>query len=217
MVAATWGANNGITASISDSQGNLYATAVGPTVLQPGVNYSKGQIFYAANSKGGANTVTITLTNQPGAYLDFYLHEYGGIAASSPLDQVASATGNGVTVNSGSVTTQSNELLFGFGVAPSISSAGNGFTLRQAADGNATADRNVNTGGTYNATFTSSGGNWIGQLATFKAAPLATYAIMASSTPAIAIGRVKYRLSASQSQPAGTYTTLITYTILGTF
>ncbi len=42
-------------------------------------------------------------------------------------------------------------------------------------------------------------------------------AIMASSTPAIATGRIKHRLSVPQSQTAGTYTTLITYTILGTF
>jgi hypothetical protein len=41
--------------------------------------------------------------------------------------------------------------------------------------------------------------------------------IMASSTPAIATGRVKYRLSASPSQTAGVYSTVITYTILGTF
>jgi hypothetical protein len=41
--------------------------------------------------------------------------------------------------------------------------------------------------------------------------------IMASSTPAIATGRVKYRLSAPTNQATGTYTNLITYTILGTF
>jgi hypothetical protein len=41
--------------------------------------------------------------------------------------------------------------------------------------------------------------------------------IMASSTRAIATGRMKYRLSAPQSQATGTYTTVVTYTILGTF
>src|SRR5207237_8225774 len=42
-------------------------------------------------------------------------------------------------------------------------------------------------------------------------------AIMASSTPASVTARIKHRLSAGNSQAAGTYTTLITYTILGTF
>lgn len=42
-------------------------------------------------------------------------------------------------------------------------------------------------------------------------------AIMASSTPAIATGRIKHRLSAPSSAAAGTYTTMIMYTILGTF
>jgi len=41
--------------------------------------------------------------------------------------------------------------------------------------------------------------------------------VMSSSTAATATGRVKYRLSASAAQAAGTYTTIITYTILGTF
>jgi hypothetical protein len=41
--------------------------------------------------------------------------------------------------------------------------------------------------------------------------------VMSSSTAATATGRVKYRLSTGAAQPAGTYTTIITYTILGTF
>jgi len=42
-------------------------------------------------------------------------------------------------------------------------------------------------------------------------------AIMASSTPASVTARIKHRLSVGNAQAAGTYTTLITYTILGTF
>jgi hypothetical protein len=42
-------------------------------------------------------------------------------------------------------------------------------------------------------------------------------AIMSSTTPASVTGRIKIRLSAGAAQAAGTYTTLITYTILGTF
>ena len=41
--------------------------------------------------------------------------------------------------------------------------------------------------------------------------------IMASSTPASATGRIKYRISAGSSQPAGDYKTIITYTITPTY
>ncbi len=41
--------------------------------------------------------------------------------------------------------------------------------------------------------------------------------IMSSSTPAIATGRVKYRLSVPTNQAPGTYTNTIVYTIMGTF
>jgi len=42
-------------------------------------------------------------------------------------------------------------------------------------------------------------------------------AIMSSTTPATVTARIKHRLSVGASQVAGTYTTLITYTIFGTF
>jgi hypothetical protein len=42
-------------------------------------------------------------------------------------------------------------------------------------------------------------------------------AVMSSSTPATATGRIKFRLSPGSAQPAGTYTTLITYIITGTY
>ena len=41
--------------------------------------------------------------------------------------------------------------------------------------------------------------------------------VMSSSTAATATGRVKYRLSTSAAQPAGTYTTVISYIITGTY
>jgi hypothetical protein len=41
--------------------------------------------------------------------------------------------------------------------------------------------------------------------------------VMSSSTAATATGRVKYRLSTSAAQPAGKYTTIISYTIYATY
>jgi len=45
----------------------------------------------------------------------------------------------------------------------------------------------------------------------------AAQTIMSSSTPATAKGRIKFRLSPGSAQPAGTYTTIITYIITGTY
>jgi len=45
----------------------------------------------------------------------------------------------------------------------------------------------------------------------------APQSIMASTTPAIATSRVKYRLNRSAAQPAGTYTNLVSYSLTGTY
>jgi len=42
-------------------------------------------------------------------------------------------------------------------------------------------------------------------------------AIMVSSTPASASGRVKHRLSAGSEQPAGDYANVISYTLMATY
>jgi hypothetical protein len=41
--------------------------------------------------------------------------------------------------------------------------------------------------------------------------------VMSSSTNATATGRIKFRLSPGSAQAAGTYTTIITYIITGTY
>jgi hypothetical protein len=50
--------DNAGTVAVTDSTGNGYASAVGPT--QPGGGGGNAQIFYAREVAGGANTVTAT-------------------------------------------------------------------------------------------------------------------------------------------------------------
>src|SRR6266498_3264537 len=69
------------TVSISDSSGNTYASAVGPT-LWNSRKYSV-QVFYARNIKGGADTVTARFSTALTSFGIVYIHEY------SQLDQVA--------------------------------------------------------------------------------------------------------------------------------
>ena len=210
--------NNHHVSSISDTEGNTYATAT-LAVTSPGTNV--GQIFYAQNIKGGANTVTVALDGSTTQYTDLYLLEYAGLATSGALDVTSTASGTGNSVTSGAATTTvQNELIFGYGSGDGGTySSGFLFNGRSTFDGNIAEDETVNAAGSYTATASLSGSyGWTMSMATFKGASIASTALMSNTGPvASSIGRVKYRLSHGPLQAAGSYSTVVTYTILGTF
>ena len=106
-----WGDTTSSISSINDTQGNTYSRAVGPT-SGTGLQQS---IYYAKNTIGGSNKVTVTF-NQAAAYPDVRVLEYSGADTTNPLDVTAAGTGTGTAANSGSATTaSSNELIFGAG------------------------------------------------------------------------------------------------------
>src|ERR1051326_5949618 len=81
--------------TVTDTSGNSYALAVGPTAGK-GVTQS---IYYATNiaaAGAGLNTVTVKFTNAA-AYPDVRILEYSGIDPASPLDGSMGAQGNGPT------------------------------------------------------------------------------------------------------------------------
>ena len=81
-----------------------------------------------------------------------------------------------------------------------------------------TEDMAVSAVGTYDATANGAGSNWSMQMATFKATQGVGQTLMSDSGPVTnSTGRVKYRVSHGPLQAAGTYSTVITYTLLGTF
>src|SRR6185437_4084920 len=197
--------------SVGDTQGNTYAQA---TALN-GV-----AIWYAKNIAGGGDTVTANFAST--GFSVIYIHEYAGLDASAPLDQVSSQTGTGTAVSSGAkTTTQANELIFGYAaVNDYVKSGGAGFTVRQSAGGNMSEDMIVSTTGSYAAIFTqnNNGGNlgWVGSMATFKAAsggpPPTLQSISVTPTnPSIGVGGTPLQLTAT-----GTYSDSSTQNITGT-
>src|SRR5262249_21946773 len=160
--------------SVTDTRGNTYVLAAGPTV-----NSAAQSIYYARNILGAAanaNTVTVKLDGTSN-YVDLRIAEYRGVGTSAPLDKVASATGIGTTASSGfATTTYTNELLIGAGYSgATITGPGAGYTRRvTTVNTNILEDRIVSATGSYSATASVSPSVfWIMQMVTFRAATTA--------------------------------------------
>ncbi len=175
IVVVGWNNSTATVGNVTDSSGNVYAVAVGPTV-QSGV--ATQTIYYAKNivaAAANANTVTVTF-NGAAAFPDIRIVEYSGIDTTSPLDVTAAASGSSATSSSGSATTTvANELIFGANlVQTGTTAAGSGFTKRviTVPDADIAEDRIVSATGSYSATApVSPSGQWIMQMATFKRHP----------------------------------------------
>ena len=158
--------------SLTDTAGNVYTLAVGPTVW--GTNYHAAT-YYASNIVAGAVPLTITakLTANATSFFELYALEYQGVSTGSPLDQVSAATGTGTAMNSGSqTTTQANELIYGYGAGASVTvTVGATYTARSIFDANFAADKTVAVAGSYNVTGTNGAADqWVTQMVTFKGA-----------------------------------------------
>ncbi|HEU0047959.1 MAG TPA: fibronectin type III domain-containing protein, partial [Nitrososphaera sp.] len=154
--------------SVTDSAGNAYFSAVGPTPWNS--NRYNTQVFYAKNIRGGTDTVTARFSMAVRSFGIVYAHEYAQLDQVSPVDAVAGAVGSGSTMNTGLVpTTNPNDLLFGAGVSSyAVTSAGNGYTARSTAEGNITEDRVVSAPGSYSATAIQNGTFWAMQIVAFR-------------------------------------------------
>jgi hypothetical protein len=168
VVTVMWGDTTSTVASVTDSRGNVYALAAGPT---KGAALTSST-YYAKNIAVGSNTVTVKF-NQTAAFPNANVLEYSGVDTTSPLDVNASATGDGTTANSGSATTTSaNELIIGAGNAQnSFTAPGSGFNKRIInAYGGIAEDQIASTPGSHDAVATLQSGNWVMQMVAFKAA-----------------------------------------------
>src|SRR5205814_7952204 len=158
--------------SVTDSKGNPYQRAVGPTtqagLATQSIYYATGIAAAAANT----NAVTVTFTG-PATYADIRAAEYSGVDPANPVDVTAAAQGSGTMSNSGSaVTTNGNDLLVGANVVQTVTSAaGAGFTNRviTSPNGDILEDRIVSVPGSYSATAPLSSGAWIMQMVAFRA------------------------------------------------
>jgi uncharacterized repeat protein (TIGR01451 family) len=171
VVAIGWGTPNAQVISVSDTTGNVYTVAATPTV-QTGVQAHV--IFVAANigpAAANANAVTVTF-NAAVDYPDVRIAEYGGLAATNPVEAAAGAVGTGTTANSGTITTTSaNVLLVGANyVTATTTDPGAGYTSRvvTSPDGNILEDRIVTAAGSYTATASVSSGSWVMQVVALR-------------------------------------------------
>jgi len=172
VVVVGWNNSTATVSSVTDSSGNVYARAVGPTVISGVASQS---IYYAASIAGAAanaNTVTVAFSGSA-AYPDIRILEYAGIAATNPFDAGAAASGSTSPASSGAATTtNANDLLIGADLTVNeTAAAGAGFTSRMITvpDADIVEDRIVTATGSYTATAAiNPAGPTIMQLAAFK-------------------------------------------------
>jgi hypothetical protein len=173
VVIVGWNDSTAIVTSVTDTKGNAYSLAVGPTSNSGHVQ----SIYYAPNIAGAVangNAVTITFS-VAASFPDIRVLEYSGIDPVSPLHAIAAATGNDQTSNSGPMTVSvPNVLLVAANtVATTTGAAGAGFTSRviTSPDGDIAEDRVASTTGSYTATAPLDGsGPWVMQMVAFKGA-----------------------------------------------
>ncbi len=164
VVVVGWHQTAATVKSVSDSAGNSYRLAIGPTA---GNGYEQS-IYFAASIAGGSDKVTVSFS-QSATYPDVRIVEYQGYAA---LDAVAGGTGSGTSDSSGLATTaHAGELIVGANTVNTANlNPGSGFTQRvyTSPDSNIVEDKTVTSAGTYsaNSTLNESGG-WVMQMATF--------------------------------------------------
>ncbi|HET7540231.1 MAG TPA: fibronectin type III domain-containing protein, partial [Polyangiaceae bacterium] len=171
VVIVGWNDTISSISSVTDTRGNVYQLAVGPTVR---AGFATQAIYYAKNIAAGSNSVNVVF-DRAADYVDLRILEYTGIDPTTALDVTASATGSSATANSGAVTTtNANDLIVGANMVSTWTSApGTGFSPRVVTnpDGDIAEDRIVSAVGSYSATATlGSPGDWIMQLAAFRAA-----------------------------------------------
>lgn len=113
IIVAVQVGTNGRTVTVSDTNVNTYTQHRN----QAGGTDHEIYLVAAPNCAAGANTVTVAISGAA-ASVSFSIYEYSGIATSSPLDQVNSATASSAHADSGDITTTTNEqLLFSIGAA----------------------------------------------------------------------------------------------------
>jgi hypothetical protein len=173
--ASGWG-NLPVAAPVTDNAGNAYAIA-GARQTTPGKSWSV--IYYAANAKAGATTVTFT-TAAAGTQVSMSVAEFSGVAAAAPLDKSAGAApaAAGTAPSSGNMTpATTGELLIGSGThdGTTTTTAGAGSTMIAVAEDSVTQQplameyRVLTTTAATPATFTlASGFQWAQNGALFK-------------------------------------------------
>lgn len=134
--------------ALTDSAGNPYGRAVGPTQGQGLLAGQQQEIWFASSSiPGNAVVVTATFSNAFDAEKSITAHEYTGAALVNTLDSASAATGATATPSSGPAAA----------------------TQRSSIKANASEDQRTTAPGPVAATFTvAAAQDWIAQVAVFR-------------------------------------------------
>ena len=141
IVAVGWRDDNAAgvdVSSISDTAGNTYVRAVGPTTAI----YGRQSIYYARNivaAAASANTVTVTMSDVV-RWPNVRIMEYSGLDTASPLDAAAANTSvEGAETATSTVTlatTNANNLLVATNYVASTTASGDlNYTARMITGG----------------------------------------------------------------------------------
>jgi hypothetical protein len=175
VVIVGWSDSTTQVSSVSDTSGNVYHLAVGPTVLKGSASQS---IYYASNIVAAAartNIVTVSFTSAP-SFPDVRVLEYSGIDPVAPVDAVTAQTAQySTTTSTDPVTTNyAMDLLV---AANCVETWTNGpslyFTLRllTSPDGDIAEDSIATVPGSYSASAPLSDAGWsVMQMVAFRAA-----------------------------------------------
>jgi regulation of enolase protein 1 (concanavalin A-like superfamily) len=175
VVVVGWNDSTAKVQSVTDTTGNAYVLAVGPTVHS---GFASQAIYYAKNiqsAAAGANVVKVVF-DQAAQWPDIRIAEYRGLDTTNPLDVKVAAQGDSASSSSGAVsTTSANDLLVGANLSTVgiTTGAGTSFTGRVITnpDGDILEDRIVTATGSYSASAPlGASGPWIMQMVAFRAA-----------------------------------------------
>jgi prepilin-type N-terminal cleavage/methylation domain-containing protein len=162
VIEVDWSSSGNLT-SLSDSQGNTL-TQIGTEQNNTFSGGIESRLYYAANIKGGADTVTAIVTGSP-VWNELYVGEYSGAGS---LDGFSITTSTSASFTSGNITTtKKNDLLFGAEIDSGIATSSAGWNTRLTVDTNVVADTIAPLLGSYAFTGSSSNGS-IAWIAAFK-------------------------------------------------
>jgi hypothetical protein len=173
VVVIGWTDTVATISSVSDTAGNNYVLAAGPTMQ--GTNATQS-IYYAKNIFGaaaGVTTVTVVFS-VPASFPDLRILEYAGADQTNPLDDAAGAAGTSTDASAFLTTTNANDqIVAGDFIQTGTPGPGAGFTNRMITSPNSdiVEDESVTAAGMYVASApVSPSGWWVMNVAAFRVA-----------------------------------------------
>jgi len=169
VIIIGWNDTTASVKTVTDSSGNSYVLAVGPTKQSSNTTQS---IYYAksiVSAPANANTVQVVF-NGSAAYPDLRILEYAGANLVNPIDAGAGASGNNGADTVSVTTTSAGDLLVAGNYIQRVTSGpGPGFTSRMiTVDADVVEDESVTAAGNYSASAPVNGGWWVIQVVALK-------------------------------------------------